>query len=87
MPTLRAELTNRLAQLENRVMMIPRYVENNKAWSGKNHYTMDMIPPLKNQIEETKAAIAGIDRWREIKRQMKPKYKNDDKETTTGSVK
>lgn len=44
-------------------MMIPRYVENNKAWAGKNHYSLDMLPPIEKQIAETKAAISGIDAW------------------------
>jgi hypothetical protein len=30
-----------------------------------------MLPPLQKLIDETKAAIAGIDRWIEINRQMK----------------
>ncbi len=66
--TLKTELSNRLAQLENRKMMIPRYVKNNKAWSGKNHYTLDMIPKIQEQINETKAAIKGIKEWEEIKK-------------------
>lgn len=45
-------------------MMIPRYIERNKSWAGKNHYTKDMIPPIKKEIEETKAALWGIERWR-----------------------
>lgn len=73
MASLRTELHNRLLQLENRVMMIPRYVKNNKAWSGKNHYTMAMIPPLEKQIEETKAAIKGIDEWRQSIKTVKKK--------------
>jgi hypothetical protein len=66
---LKKELENRLTQLENRKMMIPRYVKNNKAWSGKNHYTMDMIPEIQKQIDETKAAIKGINDWMAVKRQ------------------
>jgi len=68
---LKKELENRLAQLENRKMMIPRYVENNRAWSGKNHYSLDMIPGIQKQIDETKAAIKGINEWLEIERQVK----------------
>jgi hypothetical protein len=69
--SLRTELVKRLEQLEHRKMMIPRYVENNKAWAGKNHYSLDMLPPIQKLIDETKAAISGIDRWIEINRQMK----------------
>lgn len=57
--TLKTILTKRLEQLDHRKMMIPRYVEN-KAWSGKNHYSLDMIPGIEKDIEETKAAIKGI---------------------------
>lgn len=63
MGTLKKELEARLGQLEHRKMMIPRYVKNNKAWSGKNHYSLDMIPPIQKQIDETKAAIKGIEEW------------------------
>jgi hypothetical protein len=69
--SLRSELIKRLDQLEHRKMMIPRYVDVNRKWSGKCHYSLDMLPPLQKLIDETKAAIAGIDRWAEINRQMK----------------
>lgn len=69
--TLKTELLSRLTQLEHRKMMIPRYVNNNKAWSGKNHYSLDMIPGIQKQIDETKAAIKGIKEWMEIERQVK----------------
>lgn len=65
--TLKKELENRLAQLENRKMMIPRYVDNNRSWSGKNHYSLNMLPEIQLQIDETKAAIGGIINWQKSK--------------------
>ncbi len=53
--------------LEQRVQMIPKYVYQ-EGWLGKNHYTMDMIPPIKKQIEELEAALEGIRKWRASKR-------------------
>lgn len=61
--SLRTELEKRLQQLEHRKMMIPRYVDVNRRWLGKNHYSMSMIPSIEKQIAETKAAISGIDEW------------------------
>lgn len=69
--SLRTELEKRLQQLEHRKMMIPRYVDANRNWLGKNHYSLDQLPELQKMIDETKAAIAGIDNWREINRQVK----------------
>lgn len=69
--TLKTILTSRLEQLEHRKMMIPRYVENNKAWSGKNHYSLDMIPGIEKEIEETKAAIKGIGEWEKAEQNKK----------------
>lgn len=66
--TLHAQLCENVALLEHRVMMIPRYCDQSYHWNGHNHYTMDMIPPIQQQIEETKAAIAGIEQWRKSKR-------------------
>lgn len=69
--SLRVELEKRLQQLELRKMMIPRYVDANRNWLGKNHYSLDQLPELQKMIDETKAAIAGIDRWREIMKETK----------------
>jgi hypothetical protein len=69
--SLKSELEKRVQQLENRVMMIPRYT--GQQWLGKNPYKLEDIPKLKEQIEETKAAIKGINEWRERKRQLNKK--------------
>jgi len=66
--SLYQQLTTSLMLLEQRKMMIPRYI-NQPGWLGKNHYSMDMIPPIEKQIEELKAAIRGIEEWRKSKRQ------------------
>ncbi len=66
--SLRSELQKRLEILCRRVEMIPNYVNNDKSWAGKNHYTLDMIPPLEAEIEETRAAIKGIDDWKAAKK-------------------
>lgn len=62
--SLRQELQKRLDQLEHRKMMLPRYVDANRNWLGKNHYSLDQLPELQKMIDETKAAIKGIDEWR-----------------------
>ncbi len=71
MGTLKKELEARLGQLEHRKMMIPRYCDNQWHWAGKNPYSLDMIPAIQKQIDETKAAIKGINEWMEIERQVK----------------
>jgi len=67
MQTLYQQLNKSLAVLEQRKMMIPRYI-NQPNWLGKNHYSMDMIPKIQKQIDEIKAAIEGIEIWRKSKR-------------------
>lgn len=47
--------------------MIPKYVNQDKEWAGKNHYSMDMIPGLDFQIQEMEAAIAGIEKMKKAK--------------------
>jgi len=63
--TLRKFLQDMLAQLENRKMMIPRYVERPQKFAGrKKDFTLEMLPQIEADIEETKAAIKGIDQWK-----------------------
>ena len=69
MQTLYQQLNKSLAILEQRKMMIPKYI-NQPNWLGHNHYSMDMIPKLEKQIDELKAAINGIKIWR--KNKIKP---------------
>lgn len=68
--SLYQQLTKSLMVLEQRKMMIPRYI-NQSGWLGKNHYSMDMIPPIEKQIEELKAAVRGIEEWRKLKRKAR----------------
>ncbi len=65
--SLYTQLNESLALLENRKMMIPRYIKNNSAWLGKNPYSMDMIADIDKQIDELKAAIKGIEVYRSKK--------------------
>jgi hypothetical protein len=67
-PTLYSTLSKALKHLENKKMMIPKYCDQSKNWLGKNHYSLDMIPEIQKQIDETKAAIKGIEEWRKEKR-------------------
>lgn len=56
--------------------MIPKYANQDKEWTGKNHYSMDMIPELDFQIQEMEAAIHGIEmlkleqRWKKHMKKM-----------------
>jgi hypothetical protein len=50
--------------------MIPRYCDQSKFWNGPNHYSLGMIPEIEKQIEETKAAIKGIEIWRTERRKL-----------------
>lgn len=62
--SLYSNLVKALEILEHRKLMIPRYCDQSYKWLGNNPYTLDMIPRLNKQIEETKAAIKGINRWK-----------------------
>lgn len=58
--TLKCIIENRLRQLENRKMMIPRYVERSGKFLGKKDFSLDDLPKLEQQIAECKAALKGI---------------------------
>lgn len=60
-------LQERLQQLEHRKMMIPRYVQRPGAFVGKKDFSLNDLPTIQEQIEETKAAIAGIREYRKQK--------------------
>jgi len=65
---LRKFLQDRLAQLEHRKMMIPRYVERPQKFAGtKKDFTLDMLPQIEKEIAETRAAIKGIDEFSKVK--------------------
>lgn len=61
-------LNSRLSQLENREMMIPRYVEMPGKFIGKKDFSIDDLPLIKQQIKETKAAISAI---KDLRKQLK----------------
>lgn len=69
MKSLTQILTDRLNQLENRKMMIPRYVKNPLSFIGKKDFSLNDMPKLEEQIQETKAAIRGIDEWKRSKKE------------------
>lgn len=53
-------LLKRLEQLENRKHMIPIYVKKPGSFIGKKDFSLDDIPGIEKEIEETIAAINGI---------------------------
>jgi hypothetical protein len=60
-------LKARLVQLENRLEMIPRYIERSGNFLGRNHCSLDDLPIIEDQIGETKAAIKAVKQWNKEK--------------------
>lgn len=58
--TLLQFLNDRLDQLENRKMMIPRYVERPGSFVGKKDFSLEDLPKIEQAINETKAAIKAV---------------------------
>lgn len=63
MKTLASFLHDRILQLENRLMMIPRYLERPEAFVGKKDYSLDDMPIIQKQIEEAKMALAAVNKF------------------------
>ena len=61
-------LSQRLAQLQQRAEMIPRYAERPEKFLGKRDFSPDMLPAIRREIEETQAAIRGIEQWKKAAR-------------------
>jgi hypothetical protein len=61
---LLSQLRKSIKVLKHRRDMIPKYVDQDLLFTGKSHYTMDMIPELDLQIAEMNAAIRGIEKWK-----------------------
>ena len=61
---LLSQLRKSLRLLQHRRDMLPKYVNQPDAFTGTNHYSMDMMPGLEFQIDEMKAAIQGIESWK-----------------------
>lgn len=62
-------LYDRLNQLQDRKMMIPRYVQRSGAFAGKKKdFSMNDLPKIGDEIEETKVAIKAIEDWRKNKK-------------------
>lgn len=70
-------LKSRLEQLENRQMMIPRYVERPGKFVGsKNDYSLDDLPHIKQQIGEVKAAIKAVEQWHKDEKENQQSQQN-----------
>lgn len=71
MTVLEKFLHSRIDQLKDRIFMIPKYVKSPGHFAGKcKDYSLSDIPKLKQEVEETKAALKGISEWR---KQLKKK--------------
>lgn len=70
-------LKSRLQQLEDRRMMIPRYVKRSGSFAGKKDFSLDMLPQIEKDIGETIIAIGAIEALRELE-QYKAKQKKRD---------
>lgn len=67
--TLYAQLKNNLWLLENRSRMMDSYINEPERWLGtKPVYTEESKGPLLELIEETKAAIKGIEDYKASKK-------------------
>lgn len=64
MKSLTDFLHDRLRQLENRKMMIPKYIKNPLSFIGKKDFSLNDLPRLEDEINETKAAIKGIELYK-----------------------
>lgn len=61
--TLKNYIEARLNQLENRKMMIPRYIERPGKFLGKKDFSLEDLPKIDAQIAECKAALKGIEAY------------------------
>lgn len=65
MPILKY-LNDRLSQLEHRKMMIPRYVKRPGDFLGKKDFSLDDLPAIEQDINETKIAIKSVELYRKF---------------------
>ena len=49
-------------------MMIPRYVAKPLSFVGKKDFSLNDLPKIQEQIDETKAAIKGIELYKQGKK-------------------
>lgn len=63
-------LNDRLRQLQDRRMMIPRYVERPGAFLGKKDFSLADIPGIDKEIEECQQAIKAVIAFRNGKKTM-----------------
>lgn len=60
-------LNDRLLQLGNRKMMIPRYVHKPGMFLGKKDFSLADIPKIEEEIKECEVAIKAIEAHRKGK--------------------
>ncbi len=58
-------LKDRLQQLHARELSITNYLKNKKSGLGRIQYTKEDLLVTAERIKETKAAIAGIEQWKQ----------------------
>lgn len=59
-------LTDRKKQLEQRKIMIPKYLEHPHAFLGKNNFTVEDIARIELEIKECDAALKAIKRIKKM---------------------
>lgn len=64
MVTLTAFLFTRIEQLENRLMMIPRYLERPESFVGRKDFSLEDLPKIQLEIEEAKVALAAVQKFK-----------------------
>lgn len=64
MSKLKEFLEDRLRQLQDRKLMIPRYVKRKTAFIGKKDFSLDDLPKIKYEIDETLAALEAVEDFR-----------------------
>lgn len=64
MLSLTTFLKNRLLQLEQRKMMIPRYVERPGSFLGRTDFSIEDLPKIQQEINECKAALKAVEACR-----------------------
>ncbi len=78
-------LNDRLQQLENRKLMIPRYVERPGKFLGKKDFSLDDLPKIEDDIRETKALILALEKHRKgfTAVYLPPNVSNDERSFAT----
>lgn len=70
MSALTKYLRDLILQLEQRKMMIPRYVKKPGSFLGRTDFSLNDLPVIDKQISEAKAALKGIEIWESNKSEL-----------------